>query len=124
MLNPQMIEIVRGSNDSLAALALMAWIALHVKKQAETKYAGPLSVASLFGRWSRSFKALFRSTGSILQDDLDKTIVSCAQRNSVVLNKTRGHMMTIYSCAVRDSPTTNNSRLTIERQLAPTCERS
>jgi hypothetical protein len=69
-------------------------------KASRDQYAGLLSVTSLLGRWSRSFKALFGSIEIILQDDLDKTIVSCAPKE---LGSARASSMphAINPCAVR-----------------------
>jgi hypothetical protein len=61
------------SNDSLTSLALLPGSLC--TKAGRGQYAGLLSVTSLFGRWSRSFKHLFKSTGSILPDGSYKTSV-------------------------------------------------
>jgi hypothetical protein len=61
------------SNDSLTSLALLPGSLC--TKAGRGQYAGLLSVTSLFGRWSRSFKHLFKFTGSILPDGSYKTSV-------------------------------------------------
>src|ERR1700722_14192665 len=62
------------SDESLTSPCAASWIALYIKTR-RNQYAGLLSVTSLFGRLPRRFKDLFRSTGSILRDDSNKTFV-------------------------------------------------
>jgi hypothetical protein len=64
---------------------------LCTKEACRGESAGLLSVASLFGRSSRSFTALLKISGNILQDDLDKTIVAYA----LALGETRGQVIAI-----------------------------
>jgi hypothetical protein len=64
---------------------------LCTKEAARGESAGLLSVASLFGRSPRSFPALLKISGNILQDDLDRTIVAYA----LALGETRRQVIAI-----------------------------